>query len=136
MQTNAASCAPAEWPMTSRRSGSPPYSAMWSCTQRIDFATARRCCTENAGQSRSHRSADLHDPVAVRHTQVGHDVQGTSPDGSLRHLALRPPAGQMTAEDRLHPEDSRLGQRPDVIAALPLPRLAARSPDLPQVLVT
>ena len=38
---NAASCAPAEWPITKNRFGSPPYSAMWSLTQRADRATSR-----------------------------------------------------------------------------------------------
>ena len=38
MQTRAASCAPAECPMTKIVFGSPPYSLAWSWTQRIALA--------------------------------------------------------------------------------------------------
>src|SRR5262245_51457165 len=43
MQINAANCAPAECPPTKIRVGSPPYLAMFLCTQPTDLATSLQC---------------------------------------------------------------------------------------------
>ena len=53
VQSRAVSWAPAEWPMTNSRFGSPPCSAMWSCTQPTARATSRTMVAlSTAGSSR------------------------------------------------------------------------------------
>ena len=76
------------------------------------------------------------DGVAVRHSQVRHPVQRRAPDKQLRRLPGKAACTDSLAEDRLHPEDSRLGQRAPMVAALPLPLSPPFAPDGSQVLIT
>ncbi len=46
VQTSAARCEPAPLPMIKSCSGSPPYSVIWSCPQRIDLAMSRTMVSE------------------------------------------------------------------------------------------
>lgn len=57
-------------------------------------------------------------PIAVRHTQSGHGIQGNTTDVGLGNLGNQGACLELTAKQRLELEHSRLGQAAPMIATL------------------
>lgn len=73
--------------------------------------------------------------MALRHPEMHHPIQRRTFDEHFTELILDPPRLQPLPETHLEAEDRRLGQRPPMIPALPLPLLPPDRPDSAQVLI-
>jgi hypothetical protein len=73
--------------------------------------------------------------ITLRHSELGHTIQGRGPQKEFRRLLRELTRPQRRPKDRLEPKDGRLGHAPPMIARFLLPPLAPQAPNHPEILI-